>query len=157
VSRDDLTAPTMSSPKLALNEPGFLNRDDIDPKYDSPLLDWALSVVFAPLQLLLRALSFAFQLARPYAPQLVPIAIGLALLPLLGLGSLSAGFVVWKSSAVSWEHPVYLQYGYVCLCGCESRVGRVTHAVQRAATVSRHTGRYYWRWQQCSPTTYLCT
>jgi hypothetical protein len=66
------------------------------------------------------ALQFAWNITRvaagfvqPFIPQLVPLLICVLLLPFLIFLSLSAGFVVWNSSAVSWQEPVYLQYGCV--------------------------------------------
>jgi hypothetical protein len=60
-----------------------------------------------------RLVARGFAHLRPFTPQLVPLVVGLFLIPVLLFFSASAGFVVWKSSAVAWEHPLYLQYGYV--------------------------------------------
>lgn len=50
---------------------------------------------------------------QPYTTQLLAISIVLFLVPILITLSLYAGFFVWKSVAVSWKIPLYLQYGYV--------------------------------------------
>jgi len=45
------------------------------------------------------------------APQLITLLVCLLLVPLVVFLSLFAGWFVWKNVAVSWEAPVYLQYG----------------------------------------------
>jgi hypothetical protein len=58
---------------------------------------------------------FTYAIVRPLAPQLIPLVLVILVLPILVFVSLSAGFVVWKTSAVSWEEPIFLQYGCVLL------------------------------------------
>ncbi|KAK2461650.1 hypothetical protein APHAL10511_006113 [Amanita phalloides] len=48
---------------------------------------------------------------RAYAPQVVPLVVCTLLIPLIVAISLLAGWLVWKNAAVSWEVPLYLQYG----------------------------------------------
>ncbi|ETW86950.1 hypothetical protein HETIRDRAFT_240515, partial [Heterobasidion irregulare TC 32-1] len=48
---------------------------------------------------------------RPITPQLIPLAICLLLVPFLILLSGLSGVYVWRSVAVGWEVPLYLQYG----------------------------------------------
>lgn len=112
VVRHDFTATTMTGKPEPTDETLALGGP---PGVDQPnlLLDWAIWAFLYPLQLALRALGLVFDLVRPYAPQLVPLVFCLLLLPVLAFFSLSAGFVVWKTSAVSWEYPVLLQYGHV--------------------------------------------
>ncbi|KAG2369475.1 putative adipose-regulatory protein-domain-containing protein [Suillus spraguei] len=50
-------------------------------------------------------------LFRPIAPQLIPLFVCLALIPVIILFSLFSGWYVWKNVAVGWEYPLYLQYG----------------------------------------------
>ena len=50
---------------------------------------------------------------RPYAPQLVPILVFAFFIPLAILLSAFAGYIVWTNLSVSWESPLYFQYGYV--------------------------------------------
>ncbi|KAF9229132.1 hypothetical protein BS17DRAFT_689440 [Gyrodon lividus] len=66
--------------------------------------DSPASVVFAPLRSVM-------SLFRPIAPQIVPLAVCLSLIPVVVLFSLFSGWYVWKNVAVGWEVPVYLQYG----------------------------------------------
>lgn len=68
-------------------------------------------VVRYPLQLCTNLLLSGFRLLRPYTPQLIPLAVFLLTIPVLLFLSLSAGFFVWRSIAVGWEVPLYLQYG----------------------------------------------
>jgi len=55
--------------------------------------------------------SAALRLFRPLAPQLIPLFVCLALIPVIISFSLFSGWYVWKNAAVGWESPVYLQYG----------------------------------------------
>lgn len=57
------------------------------------------------------ALSGAFRIFRPIAPQLIPLFICLALIPIIIFLSIFSGWYVWKNVAVGWEYPLYLQYG----------------------------------------------
>ncbi|KAG1716006.1 hypothetical protein ID866_1171 [Astraeus odoratus] len=58
----------------------------------------------APFRLLIRLL-------RPLAPQLVPLFVLLALIPVIVFLSLFSGWYVWNNVAVGWETQIYLQYG----------------------------------------------
>ncbi|KAL4070817.1 putative adipose-regulatory protein-domain-containing protein [Scleroderma citrinum] len=58
----------------------------------------------APVLLFLRLL-------RPVAPQLVPLFVLLALIPVIVSFSLFSGWYVWKNVAVGWQTEIYLQYG----------------------------------------------
>ncbi|KAG0696024.1 putative adipose-regulatory protein-domain-containing protein [Suillus ampliporus] len=49
--------------------------------------------------------------ARASAPQLIPLFVCLALIPIIILFSLFSGWYVWKNVAVGWESPLFLQYG----------------------------------------------
>lgn len=51
------------------------------------------------------------RLLRPFAPQLVPLLVFLALIPIVVSLSLFSGWYVWRNVAVSWKTEVYLQYG----------------------------------------------
>ncbi len=57
-------------------------------------------------------LSKGLALIRPFAPQLIPLAVFAFLIPLVFSLSVAAGYAVWKNVAVGWEMPLYLQYGY---------------------------------------------
>lgn len=57
------------------------------------------------------ALSGALRIFRPSAPQLIPLFVCLALIPIIIFLSLFSGWYVWKNVAVGWESPLYLQYG----------------------------------------------
>lgn len=57
------------------------------------------------------AIRFIMNLFRPVAPQLIPLFVCLALIPVIILFSLFSGWYVWKNVAVGWESPLYLQYG----------------------------------------------
>jgi hypothetical protein len=56
-------------------------------------------------------IRFIMNLLRPIAPQLIPLFVCLALVPVIILFSLFSGWYVWKNVAVGWESPLYLQYG----------------------------------------------
>lgn len=71
------------------------------------------SLLFAPFKVLNLVAVNGVSVLRPYAPQLVPIAVCLFLVPFAISLSLYAGWSVWKSLAVGWDVPLYLQYGYV--------------------------------------------
>lgn len=57
-------------------------------------------------------LASSFNAFRAYAPQIVPLIVCTLLIPLVLAISLLAGWLVWKNASVSWEAPIYLQYGY---------------------------------------------
>ena len=75
---------------------------------DAPPPSLISRVIWFPLTLTLRIFT---PLVRPWIPQLVPLLVGLSAIPLLALLSTGAGFYVWKTAAVSWEAPLFLQYG----------------------------------------------
>lgn len=77
------------------------------------ILRMVLGTAYAPIRLFLSALSIGLATFRPFAPQLIPLAVFAVLIPLVVFLSLSAGWVVWRNVAVGWEAPLYLQYGYV--------------------------------------------
>ncbi|KAK0198260.1 hypothetical protein F5146DRAFT_1018850 [Armillaria mellea] len=66
------------------------------------------SFASASIQYLLSVLSKSL---KPFAPQLVPLAVFIFLIPLALCLSGLAGWIVWKNVAVSWETPLFLQYG----------------------------------------------
>ncbi|GJE87632.1 Seipin domain-containing protein [Phanerochaete sordida] len=68
-------------------------------------------VLRVPLKLCAGFLSSGFRFIRPYAPQLVPLAVFVCAIPALLFFSFSSGWFVWRSIAVGWEVPLYLQYG----------------------------------------------
>lgn len=70
-------------------------------------------IVRVPLRLCADFVSSGFRLVRPYAPQLVPLAVFVCAIPALLFFSLSSGWYVWRSIAVGWEVPLYLQFGCV--------------------------------------------
>ena len=67
--------------------------------------------MWLPFTLALRMLASVARSIRPWVPQLIPLLVGLSIVPLLALLSSGAGFYVWKTAAVSWETPLFLQYG----------------------------------------------
>ncbi|KAG6878647.1 hypothetical protein C0993_001170 [Termitomyces sp. T159_Od127] len=68
-------------------------------------------VLYAPFRLFLVFTTNLASHLRPFAPQIVPIFICMALIPLILLLSLFSGFIVWKNVAVGWESPLHLQFG----------------------------------------------
>ncbi|KAF9015526.1 hypothetical protein BDQ17DRAFT_1341224 [Cyathus striatus] len=48
---------------------------------------------------------------RPYSPHIIPILVYVSFLPLISTLSFLSGLFVWQNLAVSWEAPLYLQYG----------------------------------------------
>jgi hypothetical protein len=73
--------------------------------------DLAARLLYLPLNFLLTTVGYALGALRALSPQLVPIVACALFVPGLILASLSAGFVVWRTAAVGWETPVYLNYG----------------------------------------------
>lgn len=69
------------------------------------------SVAYAPIQLSLSLVSRFFSALRPWAPQIIPLLVCTLFIPFLVFLSASAGWIVWRSVAVAWEAPLYLQYG----------------------------------------------
>ncbi|KAF8913004.1 putative adipose-regulatory protein-domain-containing protein [Gymnopilus junonius] len=56
-------------------------------------------------------LSRIFAALRPFAPRLVPLLVVSLFIPLVLVLSTAAGWVVWSNLSVSWQVPLYLQYG----------------------------------------------
>jgi len=89
------------------------------PEYDRPrdksfrhtVSSLSSFVMFAPLNLLNLVAVNGLSVLRPYAPQLIPIVVCLALVPFAVCLSLVAGWMVWKSLVVGWEAPLFFQYG----------------------------------------------
>jgi len=79
----------------------------------SPTYQFISRVVYAPIQLVLAVLSRGLAVLHPFAPQLIPLVVCILLVPFVLFFSVSAGWIVWRSVAVGWESPLYLQYGYV--------------------------------------------
>lgn len=67
--------------------------------------------MYAPLRLFLALAGSILSALRPYAPRLVPLFVFSSFVPFIFLLSISAGWVVWSNLSVSWEVPLYLQYG----------------------------------------------
>jgi len=67
--------------------------------------------IWFPFKLTLRILTPFLRSIRPWVPHLIPLLVGLSIIPLIALLSTGAGFYVWKTAAVSWETPLFLQYG----------------------------------------------
>jgi|SRR5712672_297883 len=59
------------------------------------------------------SLSLVASALRPIAPQLIPFAVFLLLVPLLFIPAIVSGVYVWYSRAVSWQSPLFFQYGCV--------------------------------------------
>jgi hypothetical protein len=70
----------------------------------------AHAIFIYPVELFLSLLSFVF---RPIAPQLIPLAVFSLLVPLLVIPAIVSGVYVWYSRAVSWQYPLFFQYGCV--------------------------------------------
>ena len=58
-------------------------------------------------------LSLVASVLRPIAPQLIPFAVFFLLVPLLVVPAVISGLYVWYSRAISWETPLFFQYGCV--------------------------------------------
>ena len=74
-------------------------------------------------------LSVVASVLRPIAPQLIPFAVFFLLVPLLVVPAVISGLYVWYSRAISWETPLFFQYGYVLSC---SGSGVSTHSRPRS-------------------------
>jgi hypothetical protein len=84
-------------------------RQDVDHNTDtvtSPPLPF-------PFNFLVNMISSTIRLIKPLAPHLIPLVVFALAIPVVIALSLSAGWFVWRSIAVGWESPLYLQYGYV--------------------------------------------
>ena len=82
-----------------------------DNPVDQPSPGLISRVIRVPLVLTLRILAPLGRSIRPWVPQLIPLFVGISIIPLLALLSTGAGLYVWKTAAVSWESPLFLQYG----------------------------------------------
>lgn len=71
------------------------------------------TLLFAPFNISLAILTTFLSSLRPYAPKLVPLVIFSSFIPITIFLSTCAGLAVWSSLSVSWETPLYLQYGCV--------------------------------------------
>jgi hypothetical protein len=71
------------------------------------------SAASLPIRMFLRLLESSYRIAAPYTPQLAPLVVFTLLLPIIAFFSAVAGWAVWRSVSVSWEIPLYLQYGLV--------------------------------------------
>ncbi|KAI0076234.1 hypothetical protein K474DRAFT_1645251 [Panus rudis PR-1116 ss-1] len=78
---------------------------------DTGLADLIQPIFLLPFTLLFKILNTAVRLIKPFAPQLIPLAVFSLAIPIIGFLSISAGWFVWRSIAVGWEIPLYLQYG----------------------------------------------
>ena len=67
--------------------------------------------IWFPFTLAMRVLAPFARFIQPWVPHLIPLLVGLSIVPLLSLLSAGAGFYVWRTAAVSWETPLFLQYG----------------------------------------------
>ena len=70
----------------------------------------AYALFIYPIEFLL---SFVASALRPIAPQLIPFAVFFLLVPLLVVPAVLSGLYVWYSRAISWETPLFFQYGCV--------------------------------------------
>lgn len=72
-------------------------------------------------------LSLVASVLRPIAPQLIPFAVFFLLVPLLVVPAVISGLYVWYSRAISWETPLFFQYGCVLPC---TQSGVSTHVLK---------------------------
>ena len=61
--------------------------------------------------LALRILAPFARSIRPWVPQLIPLLVGLSVIPLSGFLSTGAGSYAWKNAAVSWETRCFCNTG----------------------------------------------
>lgn len=85
----------------------LINRNE-DDRHSPGLISRA---IWFPFKLMPRILAPFARFIQPWVPQLIPLLVGLSIVPLLALLSTGAGLYVWKTAAVSWETPLFLQYG----------------------------------------------
>lgn len=83
------------------------------PEEKSPSPSLLRRVLISPITLGLAVLSRGFYALRPYAPTLIPILVCSLFIPLIILLSTFSGWYVWSSLSVSWQVPLYFQYGSV--------------------------------------------
>jgi hypothetical protein len=70
----------------------------------------AHAIFLYPIELFFSLIASAL---RPIAPQLIPLVVFFLLIPLLVIPAVLSGVYVWYSRAVSWQSPLFFQYGYV--------------------------------------------
>jgi hypothetical protein len=70
----------------------------------------AYAVILYPIEL---SLSLVSSVLRPIAPQLIPLAVFFLLVPSLVIPAIVSGLYVWYSRAISWQSPLFFQYGCV--------------------------------------------
>ncbi|CAL1695534.1 unnamed protein product [Somion occarium] len=75
------------------------------------IASYAWPILRFPIRLFIDLVSSTVRLVKPLAPQLIPLAVFVLAIPILIFLSLSAGWFVWRSIAVGWESPLFLQYG----------------------------------------------
>jgi hypothetical protein len=80
-------------------------------KHERPSL--VRSVLYLPFTVLFYVLEKLRDSLRPYRTQLIPLLVFILCIPIAFFLSSVAGWVIWRSIAVSWEAPVYFQFGYV--------------------------------------------
>ncbi|KAI9460996.1 putative adipose-regulatory protein-domain-containing protein [Lactarius psammicola] len=68
----------------------------------------AYALFIYPIELFLSTVA---SVLRPIAPQLIPFAVFFLLVPLLVVPAAISGLYVWYSRAISWETPLFFQYG----------------------------------------------
>ncbi|KDR85345.1 hypothetical protein GALMADRAFT_52054 [Galerina marginata CBS 339.88] len=69
------------------------------------------TIVATPFKIFIALCLGILSAIRPFAPRLVPALVCSLFIPLVLLLSASAGWVVWSSLSVSWQVPLYLQFG----------------------------------------------
>ena len=85
-------------------------------------------------------LSLVASVLRPIAPQLIPFAVFFLLVPLLVVPAVISGLYVWYSRAISWETPLFFQYG--CVFTLHSVRGIHSRPQKRwASTLRRNSAR----------------
>ena len=97
---------TFSSPSMADPLDKYLVRQT-KPSFSSRL---AHAIFVYPGELFISLIS---SVLRPIAPQLIPFAVFFLLVPSLLIPAIVSGVYVWYSRAVSWQFPLFFQYGYV--------------------------------------------
>jgi hypothetical protein len=93
----------------------------------------AYAIIIYPIEL---SLSLVTSLLRPITPQLIPLAVFFLLVPSLLIPAIVSGLYVWYSRAISWQSPLFFQYGCV-LAYYQERLS--THVPR--ATACHHTLR----------------
>lgn len=70
-----------------------------------------VSILFVLLRFSRSLFSKGLEYMKSITHQLVAFIVCLLLIPLVIFISVFAGWFVWKTVAVGWDAPVYLQYG----------------------------------------------